>query len=87
MAGPAGLPEADLWGRSRFYLGTGFRPHGAMSRGYVDTIPVREETGQDSYVREYRWHLTEAGRRHMTEYLDAYRALYPDVAVKETGLG
>jgi transcriptional regulator with XRE-family HTH domain len=87
MARPAGLPEADLWGRSGFYLGTGFRPHGAMSRGYIDTIPVREETGQDSYVREYRWHLTETGRRHMIEYIETYRALYPDVAVDGLTLG
>jgi transcriptional regulator with XRE-family HTH domain len=86
-AGPTGLAEGELWGRSRFYLGTGFRPHGAMSRGYIDTIPVREEAGQDSYVREYRWHLTAAGRQHMTEYLDAYRALYPDVAVDGPNLG
>jgi hypothetical protein len=87
MAGPAGLPETDLWGRSRFYLGTGFRPHGAMSRGYIDAIPVREETGEDSYVREYRWHLTEAGRRHVTGYLETYRALYPDTAVDGLKLG
>ncbi|HEV2373712.1 MAG TPA: hypothetical protein VGS19_16250 [Streptosporangiaceae bacterium] len=87
MAGPSGLPESDLWGRSRFYLGTGFRPHGAMSRGYIDSIAVREEAGEDSYVKEYRWQLTEPGRRHMTEYLAAYRALYPDVAVDGLNLG
>lgn len=87
MAGSGGLPEADLWGRSRFYLGTGFRPHGTMSRGYIDTVAVREETDQDSYVREYRWQLTEAGRLHMMEYLDAYRALYPTVAVDSRNLG
>jgi Helix-turn-helix len=81
MTGPAGLPEADLLGRSAFYLGTGFRPHGAMSRGYIDTVPVREEAGQDSYVREYRWILTEAGRRHMMDYIEIYQALYPNVAV------
>jgi transcriptional regulator with XRE-family HTH domain len=87
MAGSAGLPEADLWGRSRFYLGTGFRPHGAMSRGYIDTIPVREETGQDSYVREYRWHLTEPGRQHMIQYGETYRALYSNVAIDGLNLG
>jgi hypothetical protein len=87
MAGPAGLPETDLWGRSRFYLGTGFRPHGAMSRGYIDTIPVREKAGEDSYVKEYRWHLTEAGRRHMIQYGETYRALYPNVAVDGLKLG
>lgn len=87
MAGPAGLPETDLWGRSRFYLGTGFRPHGAMSRGYIDAIPVREEMGEDSYVKEYRWHLTEAGRRHLIDYTETYLALYPDVAVDGLKLG
>ena len=80
-AGPEGLPEAGLWGRSRFYLGTGFRPHGAMSRGFIDAIPVREETGGDSYVAEYRWHLTQAGRQHLTGYAGTYQALYPDVTV------
>lgn len=60
-AGPEGLPETGLWGRSRFYLGTGFRPHGAMSRGFIDTVPVREKADGDSYAKEYRWHLTGAG--------------------------
>jgi len=31
-------------GRPRFYLGTGFRPHGAMSRGFIDTTAVRGGT-------------------------------------------
>jgi transcriptional regulator with XRE-family HTH domain len=79
-AGPQGLPENGLWGNARFYLGTGFRPREVMSRGFIDRVPVREGVGRDSYVREYRWQLTEAGRRHLAEHLEIYRDMYPDVA-------
>ncbi|GAA0983036.1 hypothetical protein GCM10009555_053960 [Acrocarpospora macrocephala] len=82
-AGAEGLAEAGLWGKSRFFLGVGFRPSGIPSRGYVNAISVREEVAGDSYVKEYRWHLTEAGRQHLKQYLDTYRTLYPHVDVTE----
>jgi transcriptional regulator with XRE-family HTH domain len=83
VAGAQGLPEDGLWGRARFYLGTGFRPRGVMSRGFIDRVPVREGIGGDSYVKEYRWQLTEAGRRHLAECLETYREMYPGVATYE----
>jgi transcriptional regulator with XRE-family HTH domain len=52
--GKKGLPEGELWGKARFYLGTGYRPGGAMSRGFIVTEPVREGLGAESYVKEYR---------------------------------
>ncbi|GHE36811.1 hypothetical protein GCM10017673_44190 [Streptosporangium violaceochromogenes] len=82
-AEPDGLPEAGLWGKARFYLGTGFRPNRAASRGYIDAEPIRVEDAQGTFVKEYRWHLTEAGRQHIVDYLDAYRDLYPQFEVDE----
>lgn len=78
-AGAEGLPEDGLWGKARFYLGTGFRPKGSASRGFIDTVPVRENVGGDSYIREYRWQVTEPGLQHLREYLDIYRRMYPAV--------
>ncbi|MFB7618598.1 helix-turn-helix domain-containing protein [Kitasatospora sp. NPDC056181] len=79
-AGPDGLAEDGLWGKSKFYLGTGFRPgRKAVSRGYIDSVPVRDGGGPQSYVVEYRWRLTDAGRAHIAQYVDGYRELYPDV--------
>lgn len=81
--GDQGLAERELWGRARFYLGTGFRPGGAMSRGFIDVEPVREGLGAEAYVREYRWKATDAGLRHIAEYVDIYRARYPQVATDQ----
>ncbi|MFI8456858.1 hypothetical protein [Kitasatospora sp. NPDC085464] len=79
-AAPEGLHEDGLWGKSKFYLGTGFRPgKRAASRGFIDSVPVREGEGADAYAVEYRWHLTEAGRGHIRQHIDKYRELYPDV--------
>jgi hypothetical protein len=86
QAGPAGLAEADLVGRSKFYLGTGFRPQGTPSRGFIDQTAVREEAGAESYVKEFRWHLTETGRRHLMDYRETYAALYPDVITEDMSL-
>jgi hypothetical protein len=72
-----------MWGRSVFYLGTGFRPHGAMSRGFIDRIPSREGADEESYVKEYRWHLTQTGRQHIYNYFHTYMDLYPDITVNE----
>ncbi|MFE3558559.1 helix-turn-helix domain-containing protein [Streptomyces sp. NPDC059193] len=83
---PDGLPETALWGKARFYLGTGYRPRGVLSRGYIDEVPVLEGVGEDSYVKEYRWRLTEEGRRHISDHHPVYRALYPDVATEGMNL-
>lgn len=85
-AGDDGLPEDSLWGKSRFYLGTGFRPRGAMSRGYIDNVPIREGSGGEAYVREYRWRLTDAGRQHIAEHLEKYREVYPGVPTEQLDL-
>ncbi|MGW1768838.1 hypothetical protein ACWCQL_32950 [Streptomyces sp. NPDC002073] len=77
--GQEGLPEEDLWGKSRFYLGTGYRPGGALSRGFVHSVPISKGEGPDTYVDGYRWHLTEAGCDHIGRHLAAYRARYPAV--------
>lgn len=85
-AEPNGLSEDDMWGRSRFYLGTGYRPNGprgAGSRGLIDEFPVTEGEGEEAFVREYRWRLTDAGRQHITQYRDAYRDMYPNVPIVE----
>lgn len=79
-AGPDGLADTEMWGKSRFYLGTGFRPRrGVLSRGFIESIPVTEGTGPDAFVKEYRWQLTDAGRRHIADHADTYRGLYPEV--------
>jgi hypothetical protein len=82
-AGPEGLPEADLWGRSKFYLGVGFRPQGVDSRGLVELVPVEENVDGTSYVKEFRWLLTGEGRRHMKDHLNDYRLRYPEIAVSQ----
>ncbi|MFG2996558.1 helix-turn-helix domain-containing protein [Streptomyces sp. NPDC048340] len=82
-AEPDGLAEDDMWGKSKFYLGTGYRPHGGRSRGLIDEIPVREGEGEDAFVREYRWHLTDAGRQHIAQHRDTYQGMYPNILVVE----
>lgn len=79
VAGPAGLPEDGLWGRAKFYLGTGYRPRGVLSRGYVDCVVAGE--GSAELGGEFRWVVTMAGREHIVAYLQAYRDLYPDMEV------
>lgn len=78
-AGPTGLSENALAGRSLFYLAVGYKPapDAQPNRGFIESRPVMSEDG--SHVLEYRWHLTELGRRHVVEYLDQYRDLYPYV--------
>lgn len=78
-AEPGGLAEDGLWGRARFFLGTGYRPNGAQSRGFIDLVPVRETTDDGTYVSEYRWHLTDVGRHHIDQFFPTYRRLYPAV--------
>lgn len=86
QAGPAGLPEVDLWGRSKFYLGTGYRPGGGSSRGFIRLTAVREEADAESYVKEFRWQLTEEGRRHFLDLRETYAGLYPDVVTEGVSL-
>jgi hypothetical protein len=78
-AGPAGLPEDALWGRAKFYLGTGYRPGRALSRGYIDCLPGFEAEGDQSRERRFRWVLTAAGREHITRNVQVYRELYAEV--------
>ncbi|GHJ49061.1 hypothetical protein Cs7R123_64030 [Catellatospora sp. TT07R-123] len=78
-AGINGLAEDGLWGKARFFLGTGYRPNGSPSRGYIDLVPVKQATEAGTYVRAYRWHLTDAGRTHIDQHFPTYRRLYPAV--------
>lgn len=73
-----GQPLHSLWRQTHLYLGTGYTLRGHPSRGY---LVERKESG-----RPYssRWYLTDTGRAHLLEHLDAYRQTYPDVDV--TGL-
>jgi transcriptional regulator with XRE-family HTH domain len=78
-AEPAGLEDDQLAGRSLFFIGVGYRGRagGQPSRGLVDSVPVMAPG--ETHVAEYRWRLTQLGRRHVTEFLGAYRELYPRV--------
>lgn len=66
-------------GKSRYYLGTGYRPNGRPSRGYIDSFAIRTEKGRGTFVIEYRWRITEAGRRHINAYRAKHQRLYPAV--------
>ncbi|MGW0954773.1 helix-turn-helix domain-containing protein [Streptomyces sp. NPDC001212] len=77
-AGESGLGEDALWGRAKFYLGTGYRPGGALSRGFIDCLP-EEDNGQRARV--YRWVVTAAGMDHIRSHAAAYGELYPKIAV------
>jgi transcriptional regulator with XRE-family HTH domain len=83
-AEPVGLEDDQLAGRSLFFIGVGYRAQagGRPSRGLVDSVPVMAP-GR-THVSEYRWRLTQLGRRHVAEFLDVYRELYPRVCT--TGL-
>ncbi|MFG2370551.1 helix-turn-helix domain-containing protein [Streptomyces sp. NPDC048504] len=84
-AEPTGLEDDRLAGRSLFFIGVGYKGKagGQPSRGFVESVPVMAAGG--THVAEYRWRLTRLGKRHVTEYLDVYRELYPQVPT--TGLG
>jgi hypothetical protein len=79
------LEDDQLAGRSLFFIGVGYRGRagGRPSRGLVDSVPVMAPGG--THVAEYRWRLTQLGRRHVAEFLDVYRELYPRVCT--AGLG
>ncbi|MDT0405335.1 MULTISPECIES: helix-turn-helix domain-containing protein [Streptomyces] len=76
-AGEAGLAEDALWGRAKFYLGTGYRPGGALSRGFIDCLP---DEGDGHQERVYRWVVTAAGWDHIRHHAADYRELYPGIA-------
>ncbi|MBC9714341.1 helix-turn-helix domain-containing protein [Streptomyces sp. TRM66268-LWL] len=73
-AGEQGV-DGSLAGRGPHYLAVGQSPDGRTpSRGF---IVLRHPDGVTH--GPYRWFLTDSGRRHLTDHLDAYRALYPRV--------
>ncbi|MFI8991585.1 helix-turn-helix domain-containing protein [Streptomyces antimycoticus] len=74
--GRDGLSEDALWGRAKFYLGTGYRPGGVLSRGYIDCL-AQEAGGERELV--LRWVLTAAGREHIRRCVSVYAELYPQV--------
>ncbi|MGX1364644.1 transcriptional regulator with XRE-family HTH domain [Streptomyces canus] len=76
-AGGAGLAEDALWGRAKFYLGTGYRPGGTLSRGFIDCLPDQGDGRQEGV---YRWVVTAAGRDHIRHHAADYRELYPEIA-------
>ncbi|GAA2476562.1 hypothetical protein GCM10010422_20270 [Streptomyces graminearus] len=75
-AGGAGLAEDALWGRAKFYLGTGYRPGGALSRGFIDCLSDGGDARQEG---AYRWVVTAAGRDHIRHHASDYRELYPEI--------
>ncbi|MBD0694933.1 hypothetical protein BG452_18310 [Streptomyces sp. CBMA123] len=81
-AGSEGLSEEAMGGNSRFYLGSGYRPNGTTSRGYIDSFAVRVEKGRGTFVLEYRWRITEAGRQHINACRTAYQTRYPAVQLR-----
>ncbi|GII89732.1 hypothetical protein Ssi03_77220 [Sphaerisporangium siamense] len=86
-AGSDGLSENFLAGKAPFYLAVGYKPapEGHASRGFIEFVPVMSEDG--THVREYRWHLTELGRRHVLEYAHQYRTIYPKLDTVPSGDG
>ncbi|MFF5454730.1 hypothetical protein ACFY40_26385 [Streptomyces sp. NPDC012950] len=80
-AGPDGLPEDVMGGKAKYYLGTGYHPNGKLSRGYIDCFAIRTEKGRGTFVLEYRWRITEAGRQHINAYRADYQTEYPDVQI------
>ncbi|MCX5321756.1 helix-turn-helix transcriptional regulator [Streptomyces sp. NBC_00120] len=78
-AGPEGLHESELRGKSLFYLAVGYRPkrQAHPSRGFIELRP-RFAPG-DTHVLEYRWHATDLGERHIAAYQREYAGLYPSL--------
>lgn len=76
-AGAQGV-DGSLAGRGPHYLAVGQSPDGRTpSRGF---IVLRHPDGVSH--GPYRWFLTDSGRRHITDHLDTYRALYPGIATQ-----
>lgn len=79
-AGPEGLHESELTGKSLFYLAVGYRPkpQAHPSRGFIELRP-RMAPG-DTHVLDYRWHATVLGLQHIAIYLHVYAEMYPPAA-------
>ncbi|MDZ5446060.1 helix-turn-helix transcriptional regulator [Micromonospora sp. 4G57] len=79
LAEPEGLPEDRLAGRPLFFLGVGYRnaAGGPPSRGLIEAVPVLAPGG--THVAEFRWRLTDLGRRHVVEFTGIYGQRYPRV--------
>ncbi|MCX5303178.1 helix-turn-helix domain-containing protein [Streptomyces sp. NBC_00160] len=79
-AGPRGLHESDLAGKSLFYLAVGYRPkrQAHPSRGFIELRPVMAPG--DTHVLEYRWHITTLGQQHIASYLHVYTEMYQRAA-------
>ncbi|MEU8999295.1 helix-turn-helix domain-containing protein [Streptomyces caniferus] len=76
-AGAQGV-DGSLAGRGPHYLAVGQSPDGRTpSRGF---IVLRHPDGVTH--GPYRWFLTDSGRSHITDHLDAYRGLYPSIDTK-----
>jgi hypothetical protein len=75
-AGDGGLPAERLAARARFYLGTGYRPQGRPSRGYIDLVVSEPPAESRGSVAERRWMLTDSGHAHLTEHHSEYLSLY-----------
>ncbi|MCX4751274.1 XRE family transcriptional regulator [Kitasatospora sp. NBC_01287] len=73
-AGAHGV-DGSLSGRGPHYLAVGQSPDGRTpSRGF---IVLRHPDGVTH--GPYLWFITDSGRRHITDHLSAYRALYPGI--------
>jgi hypothetical protein len=74
-AGDGGLPAESLAARARFYLGTGYRPQGRPSRGYIDLIVAEDHGVGRGPVAERRWVLTDSGRAHLAVHHSEYLSM------------
>ncbi|MFI7356078.1 helix-turn-helix domain-containing protein [Streptomyces avidinii] len=76
-AGAQGV-DGSLAGRGPHYLAVGQSPDGRTpSRGF---IVLRHPDGVTH--GPYRWFLTDSGRRHITDHLGTYHALYPTIDIQ-----
>ncbi|GAB2717598.1 hypothetical protein [Kitasatospora kifunensis] len=91
-AGEQGLPAEELFGSAHLYLDAahahrrGNRPYLHSHRSFITYTP-RDYYGNpypytsSKTVHHYR--LTEQGRAHYTDHLQAYREFYPDIAAPD----
>ncbi|WP_129766902.1 helix-turn-helix domain-containing protein [Streptomyces sp. L-9-10] len=79
-AGTQGV-DGSLAGRGPHYLAVGQSPDGRTpSRGFIVLrLPDGVTHGP------YRWFLTDSGRRHIADFLDTYRGLYPSLDTQGVG--
>ncbi|WP_228980118.1 hypothetical protein [Streptomyces sp. DH12] len=93
-AGVEGLPIAELRNSAHLYLVTGQPVRGNRPYLTVVTTHARQEV-RDWNLRPYdppayttrtvrHYRLSEEGRAHYVDHLDAYRELYPDIDAPDT---